>query len=312
MRMSRTSWIVPVGLGDDLAAGLVRGRHVGRLGVRPVGVLVAVAERGQHGRISSSPWKTVPRPASCGRRPPAVASRMSSVAGIRTNDRYCAVAHTSGRPVVASRAAITAASPEPPYRAPRAVVITFVIGIRHHIGSSVGVSPIRSSGGHARRRRPVAAGRRPPPRRTTATNSSVRSSTSSSRGDVDVAFDPRREDLADAADEHRGGERADRIGGLRAVAATAGVLLDEAGQLVAGGDPAAVHRLAADGLDVEHASPPPVVVDEPDRPRDTAAWTCDRRSSGAASRATASVARARRAAVRRRATSSSSRSAKLS
>ena len=109
-------------------------------------------------RISSSPWNTVPR--ACVVRAPTtgVCSRTSSVAGIRTNDRYCAVAHTSARPVDTSRAAITAASPAPPYSAPRAVVITLVIGSDHRIGSAVGSRPIRSTVvTSARRRAPPAA-----------------------------------------------------------------------------------------------------------------------------------------------------------
>jgi hypothetical protein len=91
------------------------------------------------------------------------------------------------------------------------------------------------------------------------------------RGDVadervtisrDVPVEPRGEDLAQTADERGRGGGADRIGmGARRPTGSR-VLHEERHQLVAGIDPAAVHGLVAEGLDIEDPCPPLVIEDE--------------------------------------------------
>jgi len=58
--------------------------------------------------------------------------------------RYCAVAHTSGRPVVVSSAATHAASPHPPKRKFATVLIPGVTGSTQRWGLWVGRRPRKS------------------------------------------------------------------------------------------------------------------------------------------------------------------------
>ena len=53
----------------------------------------------------------------------AIVTSTSITSGDRAYDRYCAVAHTTGRPVVPSIATMAAASPQPPNRNPPPVEI---------------------------------------------------------------------------------------------------------------------------------------------------------------------------------------------
>ena len=94
------------------------------------------------------------------------------------------------------------------------------------------------------------------------TNSSVRSPMSSSAGDLEAAVEPRHEHLADPADEHGRRQGADALALRRRAPTLDGVRLDERRDVVAGADPPAVERLVAERLDVEHAGPAAVVVDE--------------------------------------------------
>ena len=85
----------------------------------------------------------------------------SSTDGGDAYERYCAVAHTHGRPVTCSITSIAAPSPQPPNNAPAPDVSPGTIGIRHFAGSSVGSSPKNVSASTAGGRY-----RTPPPIRT--------------------------------------------------------------------------------------------------------------------------------------------------
>jgi hypothetical protein len=65
----------------------------------------------------------------------------SSTDGGDAYDRYCAVAHTQGRPVTCSITSMAAPRPQPPNSARRPEVNPGTIGIRHLFGSSVRSSP---------------------------------------------------------------------------------------------------------------------------------------------------------------------------
>src|SRR6476469_1050775 len=65
----------------------------------------------------------------------------SIVSGGRARDRYCDVAHTTGRPVVPSSAAMPAARPHPPNRNPPPVHTAGVIGSTHRCGLWVASRP---------------------------------------------------------------------------------------------------------------------------------------------------------------------------
>ena len=84
----------------------------------------------------------------------------SSTDGGDAYERYCAVAHTHGRPVTCSITSIAAPSPQPPNSARRPDVSPGTIGIRHLSGSSVAFEPEERQCIH---RRADATGRRHPP-----------------------------------------------------------------------------------------------------------------------------------------------------
>jgi hypothetical protein len=71
----------------------------------------------------------------------ASVTSMSTVSPGLAYDRYCAVAHTHGRPDVASNAAIPAPRPQPPNKKSPEVEIPAVTGSVHRNGLCVGSRP---------------------------------------------------------------------------------------------------------------------------------------------------------------------------
>jgi hypothetical protein len=66
---------------------------------------------------------------------------MSTTDGGRAYERYWALAHTNGRPVVRSSASMAAPRPQPPNRVPRPEHSAGTTGICQEQGSSVRASP---------------------------------------------------------------------------------------------------------------------------------------------------------------------------